>query len=55
MMDRLLVGVLGNRNSGKSHTWNTLFGRTVRRGKSSRRLELRSEECVETFLVSRPV
>ena len=52
MMDRLLVGVLGNRNSGKSHTWNTLFGRTVRRGKSPRRLELRSEECVETFLVS---
>ena len=52
MMDRLLVGVLGNRNSGKSHTWNTLFGRTVRRGKWPRRLELRPEKCVETFLVS---
>ena len=51
-MDRLLVGVLGNRNSGKSHTWNTLFGRTVKWGKSPRRLELRSEKCVETFLVS---
>lgn len=52
MMDRLLVGILGNRNSGKSHTWNTLFGRTVRRGKSPRRLELRPGKCVETFLVS---
>lgn len=51
-MDRLLVGVLGNRNSGKSHTWNTLFGRTVRRGKWPRRLELRPGKCVETFLVS---
>ena len=23
MKDRLLIGALGNRNSGKSHTWNT--------------------------------
>ena len=30
--DRLLVGVLGNRNSGKSHRWNKLFGSTARRG-----------------------
>lgn len=52
MTDRLLVGVLGNRNSGKSETWNTLFGRIVRTGKSPRPLELRSGECVETFLVS---
>lgn len=52
MMDRLLIGVLGNRNSGKSHTWNTLFGRTVRRGKSPRRLELQPGKCVEAFLVS---
>ena len=52
MIDRLLVGVLGNRDSGKSHTWNTLFGRTVKRGKRSRQLELRPGKCVETFLVS---
>ena len=52
MRNRLLVGVLGNRNSGKSHTWNALFGGTVRRGTRPRPLELRSGECVNTFLVS---
>ncbi len=52
MPDRLLVGVLGHRNSGKSHTWNTLFGRTVRRGVYARTLELRPGESVEVFLVS---
>jgi hypothetical protein len=50
--NRLFVGVLGNRNSGKSSTWNDLFGATVRRGKYSRLLELRSGECVEVYLVS---
>lgn len=52
MTDRLFVGVLGHRNSGKSHTWNELFGRTVRTGTSSRMLELRPGECVEVFLIS---
>jgi hypothetical protein len=52
MNDRLLIGVLGNRNSGKSYTWNTLFGSTVKRGKYPRRLELRRNECVDVFLVS---
>jgi len=52
MEDRLLVGVLGNRNSGKSFTWNTLFGRTVKRGTYPHKLELRPGECVEAFLVS---
>lgn len=52
MVERLFVGVLGNRNSGKTHTWNTLFGRVVRRGTHPRHLELRPRECVETFLVS---
>ena len=50
--DRLLVAVLGNRNSGKSHTWNTLFGRTVRTGAQARALTLRPGECVEVFVVS---
>ena len=50
--DRLLVGVLGNRNSGKSHTWNLLFNRTVRRGRHPRELLLLPKECVEVFLVS---
>ena len=40
MKSRLLIGLLGNRNGGKSHTWNELFGHTVRTGKRPRRLEL---------------
>lgn len=52
MADRLFVAVLGNRNSGKSTTWNHLFGRTVKTGKQSRSLQLRPGECVEVFLVS---
>ena len=52
MNSRLLIGLLGNRNSGKSHTWNDLFGQTVRTGKRSRQLELLPGEYVEVFLVS---
>lgn len=51
-MDKLLVAVLGNRNAGKSHTWNTLFGRTVKTGKTPRQLEVQSGRSVEVFLVS---
>lgn len=50
--DRLFVGVLGNRNSGKSTTWNTLFGATVRTGKKARSLSLYGGECVDVFLAS---
>ena len=49
MNTRLLIGLLGNRDSGKSHTWNELFGRTVKRGKHPRQLELLPGECVEVF------
>lgn len=52
MADRLLIGVLGHRKSGKSTTWNTLFGHEVRTGKYERDLQLRPHECVKTFLVS---
>ena len=52
MADRLFVGILGHRKSGKSTTWNTLFGRTVHTGANSRHLELRPNECVEVFLIS---
>ena len=51
-MDRLLVAVVGNQNSGKSHTWNTLFGRTVRTGIKERPLSLGNGESVSVFLVS---
>ena len=52
MNDRLLVGVLGNRNSGKTHTWNTLFQRRVNTGRNSRKLMLFPNEHVEVFLIS---
>jgi hypothetical protein len=52
MNDKLVISVLGNRNSGKSHTWNTLFGQTVRTGSYIRRLYLTSAQYIEVFLVS---
>jgi energy-coupling factor transporter ATP-binding protein EcfA2 len=52
MTERLFVGVLGHRNSGKSTTWNTLFGATVRTGQNARTLTLNGGECVEVFLIS---
>ena len=51
-MDRLLVAVVGNRNSGKSYTWNTLFNRTVNTGTKERLLPLGNGQCVSVFLVS---
>lgn len=51
-MDRLLVAVVGNPNSGKSYTWNTLFGGTVRTGSNERLLSLGNGESVSVFLVS---
>lgn len=52
MKDKLVVAVLGHRNSGKSTTWNTLFGHTVRTSKRVRQLFLSDSEYVEAFLVS---
>lgn len=48
----LAVTTLGNRNSGKSTTWNTLFGATVKTGKLERRLYLNKAQYVTSFLVS---
>lgn len=52
MSERLFISVLGNRDSGKSLTWNTLFGRTVRTGKEIRELEIFKDQFVDVFLVS---
>lgn len=57
MGDKLVVAVLGNQNSGKSSTWNSLFGAdheggTVRTGKHERHLHLNAAEWVNAFLVS---
>jgi hypothetical protein len=51
-MENLLISLLGNRDSGKSTTWNELFGRNVRTGNEIRRLYLNSNEYVEVFLIS---
>ena len=51
-MDKLLVSVIGKRNSGKSSTWNSLFGRTVKTGTKLKRLYLNETEYVNVFLVS---
>ncbi|MGO3871998.1 MAG: hypothetical protein ACTJH7_18085 [Alcaligenes sp.] len=52
MPDRLLVAILGNRNSGKSTTWNRLFDGKVRTGKYERSLYLNRAQTVDVFLVS---
>jgi hypothetical protein len=52
MRNNLLIGVLGHRKSGKSTTWNALFGAEVRTGPNIRRLYLTDTEYVEVFLVS---
>ncbi|RZG07400.1 hypothetical protein EXT48_05865 [Pseudoalteromonas sp. CO348] len=52
MLEKLVVSVLGNRNSGKTTTWNTLFDKTVKTGTRNRRLYLSESEYVEVFLVS---
>lgn len=49
----LLIGVLGNAGSGKTFTWNQLFGHEVRTGKNTRRLYFNENEYVPVFLVSR--
>jgi hypothetical protein len=51
-MERLFVGVLGHRNSGKTKTWDTLFRRKVRTGTSPRTLRLNEGACAEVFLIS---
>ena len=52
MKNNLVIGLLGHRNSGKSTTWNELFGDRVRTGVNVRRLYLNVTEYIEVFLVS---
>jgi hypothetical protein len=53
MADKLLIAVLGNRNSGKSKTWNTLFGSTVKTGSQLRYLYLNKAQWVDdVFLIA---
>src|ERR1035437_8006471 len=52
MVDRLFVAVIGRRKSGKSRTWNTLFGHEVRTGKEPRTLDLGGGHSADVFLIS---
>jgi len=52
MKERLFVAVIGERNAGKSTTWNTLFGGTVKTGKKSRRLKAFAADSVDVRLIS---
>ena len=56
MNDRLVIGILGHPNAGKSKTWNKLFGRNdsqkVQTGKNERELWLSNTECVDVFLIN---
>jgi hypothetical protein len=52
MNDNLCVAVLGHCHSGKTMTWDTLFGRRVRTGRRMRRLFLTATQYVEVFLVN---
>lgn len=52
MADYPAVSVLGNRHTGKTTTWHTLFGATVNTGKHERRLYLNKAQWVTVFLVS---
>lgn len=51
MERKLLVGVLGNPGSGKSKTWDDLFGHKVHTGKKMRTLELNGVK-IPVFLIN---
>jgi hypothetical protein len=51
---KLMIGVLGDVKSGKTHTWNLLFNkRSVKTGRRMRKLFLDEEHFAEVFLISR--
>jgi len=52
MADRLLIVALGNMDSGKSKTWDTLFGRTVKTGATLRFLYLKKPRGLITYFSS---
>lgn len=52
MSNHLLVAILGNRDSGKSKTWNYLFDGNVRTGKLERQLYLNLAQTVNVFLIN---
>lgn len=54
MSQKLMIGLLGNVKSGKTHTWNLLFNkRTVKTSSKPRRLYFDENTWVDVFLISR--
>lgn len=51
MERKLLIGVLGNEGSGKSTTWNNLFGHRVHTGKNVRKLFINGL-AIPVFLIN---
>lgn len=51
MKRKLLIGVLGNAGSGKSTTWNILFGHNVHTGKNIRKLTIYDTK-IPVFLIN---
>ena len=50
--NKLMIGILGATNAGKTYTWNSLFQRNVKTGKKLRKLYLNDKEYVNVFLVN---
>jgi hypothetical protein len=54
MSDHLLVGVLGERDAGKSTTWYTLFDNSnvVTTTKNLKTLHISDSECLDVFIIN---
>jgi hypothetical protein len=50
--NRLFVAVIGERHSGKSKTWNTLFSRVTRTSSHPHLLKVSDGGSVEVFVIS---
>lgn len=51
-MEKLLIAVIGNSNSGKSETWKRMFNGRTKTGKHERELQLTETEYTSVFLVN---
>jgi hypothetical protein len=54
MDQKLMIGILGNVKSGKTHTWNLLFNkRSVKTSSKTRRLYFDENTWIDVFIISR--
>lgn len=52
MKNNLFIGILGNRDAGKSTTWYNLFEDRVKTSNHIRKLKLSETEYIEVFLIN---